>query len=889
MDEFLDEFPAEFVLSDDEFVSPYRDPTYPAPIGSVAKARKEVSAFIDAWASTHSRPDASVFLLKAGVGVGKSHAAREVAVDLIGKSVRGDTCGVLAVPRHALGDEQGRDFEIKGAEHGLTAHVYRGREANDPDAPGERMCRRWEEAGKIGAAGGDANSLCSQGRGDERVQCPFFGVCGVQRQRQVKADLHIVPHPLMFHAKPDFMPDVSWVIIDEDITQAALNGFDKLHPVRLSIDEALAGRLIPVGEDDGGVDYSASDTYETARTRLSAVLDGEQITREALENAGIDAEMAREARKLVFRCKKTPNISPTMTADETMPELDEAVRVNRPIMRLANLWKMIAETLESGADAVPGVRVETVPATEKTESYRAIRLRWRQGIHESWKAPTLLMDATSNAEIVKPLFPSIDAVLDAQPSWPNARIRQVLWSASATHLIPKKDGEKEDSNRAATAKLNNIERVRQIIEVRAAEFRGKGAVVDGSPIDVLVICQMGLEAQLRARGVPACVEVAHFNAISGADRWKGVACLIVIGRTLPNAAEVEMAAEVLGGRPVDRIEGKYPKQQGAFRMRGTDEGRPFKTDQHPDPLAEALRWQVCEGQLVQAVGRARAVNRTEANPVQIDIINTVILPVEFDEVVEWGDALPHPVALMAARGVVLESGRDLAVFAVGVCPDVWETTKAFECWKARAGFKPSNVNNKLYIDVRGFENWPLYRAHRDGARYAQTLRIDPVSHPDPRAAAEAIAGKLKSFERIPEPTSTITPVEPDTIPETKAAAVEGIDLTGALARLAALSARLEDANPMHRASNALERLSERLEAAKPSAEILALGALPGFGPTKADNTPPMIGNGGCSDEPEEAYVPFDYGPADRSFERYRQIPDLLRRPIPGTDLEEIVV
>jgi hypothetical protein len=71
-------------------------------------------------------------------------------------------------------------------------------------------------------------------------------------------------------------------------------------------------------------------------------------------------------------------------------------------------------------------------------------------------------------------------------------------------------------------------------------------------------------------------------------------------------------------------------------------------------------------------------------------------------------------------------------------------------------------------------------------------------------------------------------------------------------------------------------------------QVIALGT-PGFGLSRRDNTPPLIGNGGCSDEIEEAYVPFDYGQADRRFEKYRQTPDILRKPLPGGDLEEIAV
>lgn len=800
------------------------EPTYAAPMGSVEAARAATSEFINKWVGTHEgywencsqdeHPDPPVHLLGAGVGVGKTRAALEKAVGLVGEAIRMGTCGVIAVPRHALGDEQAANFEHLGAEKGLNAHVFRGLAAEDPENPGEKMCRRSVEAQKLGSSGGRADSLCSRGRGKEVERCPFFDVCGTQRQRQIKADLHIVPHALMFLEKPSFIPTPSWVIVDEDITLASLAGFDKFHPDRLSINEATRSRRIPA-HGGGGEDYGASDEYETSCNRMRALLDhledGSKITRTALLDAGISVDLARRAHKLVYRCKEDPGVTPGMSEKETLPKIDAAARVNIPIMKLARLWRLIADTLDAGTDAVPGVQIETVPATDKTESYRSIRLRWRRDIHESWKAPTLLMDATANATLVKPLFPSVTATLDAQAAWPHSHVRQVTdWSASASLLIPQGENDKPDSKDAQTAKLNNIERIRRLIEIRAFEFRGRGALIDGKSLDVLAICQMGLEEQLRAgRGLPDGVEIAHFNAVAGSDRWKGVACLLIIGRTLPSIKDVEMLAEVLGGRTVDCVEGgRYPVQQGGIRMRGTDEGFPLEAAYHPDPLAEALRWQICEGQLIQSIGRPRAVNRTADNPVHIDIVTNIPLPIEVDETVTWKEMQPHPLEVLAARGFVIEEGRDQAAFAVGVCPDIWKDAQSFKDWSRSAGLKVENLNIKLSIEVSHFEKWPVYRAKRASGRYAQMLRIDPVLHPDPRAALEAVVGPLVCFEvetpiaepdreRPSPPSPTIRPAL--RVIMSKCPVSQDLEhartIVGTANRLADLSARLERFRP----------------------------------------------------------------------------------------------
>jgi len=87
-------------------------------------------------------PVAPVLALCVEVGLGKTRTWRErVALALAGTT----HTVVPAVPRHRLGDEIVHDL----AEAGITARVYRGREANDPEQPGEKMCRELERAALI--------------------------------------------------------------------------------------------------------------------------------------------------------------------------------------------------------------------------------------------------------------------------------------------------------------------------------------------------------------------------------------------------------------------------------------------------------------------------------------------------------------------------------------------------------------------------------------------------------------------------------------------------------------------------------------------------------------------------------------------------------------------
>ena len=101
-------------------------------------------------------------------------------------------------------------------------------------------------------------------------------------------------------------------------------------------------------------------------------------------------------------------------------------------------------------------------------------------------------------------------------------------------------------------------------------------------------------------------------------------------------------------------------------------GRKVEGNQHPDPRVEAVRWAICEAELIQAIGRGRGVNRTADNPLQIDILTNVCLPIEVDEVTTWDAIQPTLAEMMRARGAVPVSYRDMAA----AYPDLFETARA---------------------------------------------------------------------------------------------------------------------------------------------------------------------------------------------------------------------
>src|SRR5215213_4079776 len=70
---------------------------------------------------------------------------------------------------------------------------------------------------------------------------------------------------------------------------------------------------------------------------------------------------------------------------------------------------------------------------------------------------------------------------------------------------------------------------------------------------------------------------------------------------------------------------------------------------------------------MQALGRARGINRTAKHPLHIEIWSDVVLPITVHEVVPWKAVRCAEDTEMRAEGVILESPSDMA----RCWPGVW--------------------------------------------------------------------------------------------------------------------------------------------------------------------------------------------------------------------------
>jgi putative DNA primase/helicase len=187
---------------------------------------------------------------------------------------------------------------------------------------------------------------------------------------------------------------------------------------------------------------------------------------------------------------------------------------------------------------------------------------------------------------------------------------------------------------------------------------------------MLVITQQAIEEWLQKAGLPDGISVEHYNNISGLDRYKDVSSLLLIGRTIPLPARIEAYAGALAGSEPIKVPADqrwYPPVERAIRMADGTGIRVERCDQHPDPVGEHVRYQICEGEMLQALGRARAINRTAKNPLEIGIVADVVLPITVNKVIPW--QAPGRAMEPAEEGVMLFSAHDMAE----IWPWVWKT------------------------------------------------------------------------------------------------------------------------------------------------------------------------------------------------------------------------
>jgi len=239
----------------------------------------------------------------------------------------------------------------------------------------------------------------------------------------------------------------------------------------------------------------------------------------------------------------------------------------------------------------------------------------------------------------------------------------------------------------------------------------------------------------------------------------------VISRPLPAPAEFEILAETIFGQGVRKLPaGEHFPKAAIGRMMADGSGRRSLAYRHPDPLVEAVRFAICEGEVLQAVGRGRGVRRTADTPLDVLILTDLPLPLPVNVTRNWKDLCDAagPIEVLTQKGVV---PLDYAGIAAAL-PD-WFTGRnaALEWFRSRPSAKAAldairdkaKSDNRVDIDeFVGNSNKDLsigksyilasFYYRRVGSRQANHILVDATSQRDTRAAIETVLGPIDELK-----------------------------------------------------------------------------------------------------------------------------------------------
>jgi hypothetical protein len=164
---------------------------------------------------------------------------------------------------------------------------------------------------------------------------------------------------------------------------------------------------------------------------------------------------------------------------------------------------------------------------------------------------------------------------------------------------------------------------------------------------------------------------------------------------------------------------------------------------HPDPLAEAWRWQICDGEVLQCEARFRAKRRHMSSPLLVEIITNLPLDLEIDEVVRLGDLLEeaNPLALMITRKAVFEDWSGIGRACADFFRDGVDTTNSAKKWFQR--HPEQEAARQAFL--RKPEGYDRYRYRPTDRRNAGYVWV-PASIANPCAVVEKCVGDCASFE-----------------------------------------------------------------------------------------------------------------------------------------------
>lgn len=646
-----------------------------------------------------------VTMIEATLGLGKTAAAIAEMETLLQEAKAAgieDPAVAFAVPMHKLGRQVLQDVQTQAP--GLAVVQIYGAEAQDPDNPEETVCKRLDEYREHRALMLDTADLCKT--------CPHSADCLHITSTAARGEIYITAHERLKAAKTPLKAGQKLIatIIDESPYNALVSATSRAMPVARMM--ASPARIRARASE---AELAAQEAdLRKFRAMLKATIEAHGPGPLQLEKlTDWTASKAGQARALEMKRKIENTKHPEVKGNLT----------------LAALHGVYGEIRRSIEEAIPhNARLVIRDGDHGPE----VMLSGLKPIGEGYRTtPIVMLDATANAELV--------AKLAGGPVTHHATIR------ARENLTIEQDPNLSGAKSFFFAKnkpTGNVVKVKRYLVALASQ--GPTAVI-------------GNKDTVAAMDIPPHIGRAHFNALRGLNDLAHVDTLVIVGRTLPSEAALERHVWAVFGTPVTgRLDHKGTAWRAVLQDGKVMEAA-TKAATHPDAWVEMILAQIRDSEVMQAVGRLRAVNRS--TPARCILLSDAVI----DAPIQLADLRPSLRAcgvlgeMLEAGGVAFLSPSHAAV----AYPQIYASEQA-----ARFVLKPILDCPRFSIrDIYG-KSWAVVSVTRPRARGASLALLDGsvldpeeaikrlipdavVTAPDPQEASEP----------TPEPVQPSEPVD----------------------------------------------------------------------------------------------------------------------------------
>jgi hypothetical protein len=576
------------------------------PVAKAMKAAVMAQLGLTTW---HRR--APAFLVRVTLGAGKTHT---FVTELL-KAIRALTPEERAMlgggvdwlaPDYKLIDEVAQKHF--GEPDGIILpRIIRGRPATNPHNPKTTMCQRLPVTNAIAHAGQPVTrTVCDADPERKRRACAMRQTCAYFTQiaaHERRLPINLMAHAMLKIPRRQDLPPAVMTVIDET-------------PIK---------GLFKVEEFSTDVLWNA----DRVRDLLHANASEEHVSALMDLAGGLRELLWSPVRGGMGRIPCAENAVELLRGDfvETDAENDEHiiqrataqnVRDRRTLLRLGDAY---LACLPKGVDLNEVVQV--------SGDGRSLRLSSFDPPAMPKGHPVIVLDATADARLLSDAFGRKfeTIVIDAHQ---NLHVTQVtgctgskssLWGTRANRAIDPSERGAIEANLDRT-----MDRILKIAGVRKT----------------LVVTHKETREYLENLDLPENIHLGHYGAIRGIDEFNDVHFIVLLGRQLPALHDLEyqraaMAAVVESSdhetalRYLEKYRHINHKQYMGYFISPTT-GELF----HPDPITNALLAESSTNEMIQAIGRGRAVGRREALDVLV-ITDHVIPGLKPDATVRWAD------------------------------------------------------------------------------------------------------------------------------------------------------------------------------------------------------------------------------------------------------------